>query len=131
MLFTASGLTDRATYEKSIHPDKPLGVFIRELVGLDRSEAKAAFAEYLDERRMSSGQIQFVNLLIDYFTQNGVMAPERLTQPPFASGLLGLCQPQQITDLAQRIRAINANAEAVNDEAGGEVLMAAEGKGAY
>ncbi|MNG23856.1 hypothetical protein D3C84_1085090 [compost metagenome] len=80
---------------------------------------------------MNSAQIQFVNLLIDYFTQNGVMAPERLTQPPFASGLLGLFQPQQITDLAQRIRAINANAEAVNDEAGGTVLMAAEGKGAY
>jgi type I restriction enzyme R subunit len=99
--------------------------------GLDRGEAKAAFAEYLDEQRMNSAQIQFVNLLIDYFTQNGVMAPERLTQPPFASGLFGLFQPQQITDLARRIRAINANAEAVNDEAGGAVLMAAEGKGAY
>lgn len=131
MLFTASGLTDRDTYEKSIHPDKPLGVFIRELVGLDRGEAKVAFAEYLDELRMNSAQIQFVNLLIDYFTQNGVMAPERLTQPPFASGLLTLFQPQQITDLAQRIRAINANAEAVNDEAGREVLMAAETRGGY
>ncbi|MNR57571.1 hypothetical protein D3C85_1783800 [compost metagenome] len=80
---------------------------------------------------MNSAQIQFVNLLIDYFTQNGVMAPERLTQPPFASGLLGLFQPQQITDLAQRIRAINANAEAVNEVLGEAMPMAAEGKGGY
>lgn len=34
----------------------------------------------------------------------------------------GLFQPPQITDLALRIRAINANAEVVNDTAGEEVL---------
>ena len=106
-------------------------MFVRELVGLDRGEAKAAFSEYLDERQMNSAQIQFVNLLIDYFTQNGVLAPERLTQPPFAAGLLALFQPPQIADLAQRIRAINANAEAMNEDAGGEIPMAAETRGGY
>lgn len=126
LLFVASGLPDRSTYEKSIHPDKPLGVFIRELVGLDRGEAKAAFAEYLDERQMNSAQIQFVNLLIDYFTQNGVLAPERLTQPPFAAGLLALFQAPQIADLALRIRAINANADAVNEAEEVEVPKTAE-----
>ena len=75
---------------------------------------------------MNSAQIQFVNLLIDYFTQNGVLAPERLTQPPFAAGLLSLFQAPQIADLAQRIRAINANAEAVNEPDGPEVPKTAE-----
>lgn len=126
LLFVASSLPDRVTYEKSIHPDKPLGVFIRELVGLDRGEAKVAFAEFLDEQQMNSAQIQFVNLLIDYFTQNGVLAPERLTQPPFAADLLALFQAPQIADLAKRIRAINANADAVNEAEEVEVPKTAE-----
>lgn len=131
LLFAASDLPDRATYEKNIHPNKPLGVFIRELVGLDRSEAKEAFADYLDERLMSSAQILFVTLLIDYFTQNGVLAPERLTQPPFAASLLELFQPPQIADIALRISAINANAEAVNEDEGAEMPMEAETRGGY
>lgn len=131
LLFAASGLPDRTIYEKNIHPDKSLGVFIRELIGLDRSEAKEAFADYLDERQMNSAQIQFVTLLIDYFTQNGVLAPERLTQPPFAADLLQLFQPAQIADIAQRIRVINDNAQAVNEEARGNMSMVAEATRGY
>lgn len=84
MLFQASGMKKREEYDKTIHPDKPLGVFIRELMGLDRGAAKEAFAEFLDATRMNSTQIQFINTLIDYFTQNGVMEPKQLVQPPFS-----------------------------------------------
>lgn len=80
---------------------------------------------------MSSAQILFVTLLIDYFTQNGVLAPERLTQPPFAASLLELFQPPQIADIALRISAINANAEAVNEDEGAEMPMEAETRGGY
>ncbi len=71
MLFQASGMGTRDEYDQAIHPDRPLGVFIRELVGLDRGAAKEAFAEFLDATRMNSVQIQFINTLIDYLHRMG------------------------------------------------------------
>lgn len=135
MLFKASGMKSRAEYDQTIHPEKPLGVFIRELVGLDRHAAKEAFAEFLDATHMNSAQIQFVNTLIDYFTQNGVMvmAQQSLAQPPFSDihsdSLFGLFDGAQVKVLSDKIRWINQNAEAVNDER--LMLKAAEPKPNY
>lgn len=53
--------------------EKPLGEFVREIVGLDMAAAKAAFAEYLDETYLDSDQIYFVNQIIEYIVQNGMM----------------------------------------------------------
>jgi len=52
---------------------KPLGEFVREIVGLDMNAAKEAFAEYLDETRLDSRQIYFVNQIIEYIVYNGMM----------------------------------------------------------
>ena len=52
---------------------KPLGEFVREIVGLDMTAAKAAFAQYLDETRLDSRQIYFVNQIVEYIVHNGVM----------------------------------------------------------
>lgn len=52
---------------------KPLGEFVREIVGLDMNAAKAAFAEYLDETSLDSRQIYFVNQIIEYIVHNGMM----------------------------------------------------------
>lgn len=120
MLFNASGMAARDQYDQTIHPDTSLGVFIRELVGLNRSAAKEAFAEFLDATTMNSTQIQFVNTLIDYFTQNGVMEQRQLAQPPFSdihsNSMFGLFNDEQVQLLSQKIRWINQNAEAVNEE---------------
>ena len=65
--------------------DKPLGVFVREIVGLDMSAAKAAFAEYIDEARLDSRQIYFVNQIIEYIVQNGMLQDlSILKDPPFS-----------------------------------------------
>lgn len=52
---------------------KPLGEFVREIVGLEMNAAKEAFAEYLDETRLDSRQIYFVNQIIEYIVYNGMM----------------------------------------------------------
>lgn len=63
---------------------KPLGEFVREIVGLDMRAAKEAFAEYLDETYLDSRQIYFVNQIIEYIVQNGVMKDlSVLQEPPF------------------------------------------------
>lgn len=53
--------------------NKPLGEFVREIVGLDMAAAKAAFAEYLDETNLDSRQIYFVNQIIEFIVHNGMM----------------------------------------------------------
>ena len=53
--------------------EKPLGEFVREIVGMDMNAAKEAFAEYLDEARLDSRQIYFVNQIVEYIVRNGMM----------------------------------------------------------
>ncbi len=63
---------------------KPLGEFVREIVGLDMSAAKAAFADYLNSVNLDSRQIYFVNQIIEYIVRNGVMTDMSVLQePPF------------------------------------------------
>lgn len=53
--------------------EKPLGEFVREIVGLDMAAAKEAFAEYLDETKLDSRQIHFVNQIVEFIVHNGMM----------------------------------------------------------
>ena len=53
--------------------NKPLGEFVREIVGLDMAAAKAAFADYLDEVNLDSRQIYFVNQIVEFIVHNGMM----------------------------------------------------------
>lgn len=53
--------------------EKPLGEFVREIVGLDMNAAKEAFAEYLNTVNLDSRQIYFVNQIIEYIVHNGIM----------------------------------------------------------
>ena len=53
--------------------EKPLGVFVREIVGLDMNAAKVAFSEYLNDTSLDSRQIYFVNQIVEYIVHNGMM----------------------------------------------------------
>lgn len=52
---------------------KPLGEFVREIIGLDMNAAKAAFAQYLDDTCLDSRQIYFVNQIVEYIVHNGML----------------------------------------------------------
>lgn len=103
----------RQDYENE-YGQKPLGEFVREVVGLDMNAAKAAFAEYLDETQLDSRQIYFVNQIVEYIVRNGMMKDLSVLQgPPFTDqGSVG----EVFTDLAvwagikKAIARINANA---------------------
>jgi len=53
--------------------DKPLGEFVREIVGLDMNAAKEAFSQYLEGADLDDRQIYFVNQIIEYIVHNGIM----------------------------------------------------------
>ncbi len=59
-------------YENEIG-QKPLGEFVREIVGLDMNAAKEAFSAYLSDTNMDSRQIYFVNQIIEYIVHNGML----------------------------------------------------------
>lgn len=59
-------------YEQEIGT-KPLGEFVREIVGLDMNAAKEAFSEYLTGTSLDSRQIYFVNQIVEYIVHNGLM----------------------------------------------------------
>lgn len=65
---------------------KPLGEFVREIVGLDMNAAKTAFADYLNDANLDSRQIYFVNQIVEYIVHNGMMKDLSVLQsPPFTN----------------------------------------------
>lgn len=88
-----------------------LGIFIRSLVGLDREAAIQAFSDFVNGTTSTPNQIEFVNLIVQELTQNGVMEADRLFQSPFtdlnAQGPLGIfpaAKVSQIVDVLNQIR---------------------------
>ena len=59
-------------YEREIG-SVPLGEFVRSVIGLDMTAAKAVFADYLDSTQLDSRQIYFVNQIVEYIVHNGMM----------------------------------------------------------
>lgn len=86
MLFDPETVGTRQQFEMVFGKDLRLPRFIRQLVGLDRGAAKAAFAKYLEGSGFTANQVRFVETIIDFLTKNGVMDPGLLFEPPFTDG---------------------------------------------
>ena len=67
-----SELGTKQDYENE-YGNKPLGEFVREIVGLDMNAAKEAFATFLNDTSLDSNQIYFVNQIVEYIVHNGIM----------------------------------------------------------
>ena len=78
-----SEIGTREDYEAEFG-SKPLGLFVREITGLDMNAAKQAFSKYLDESKLDSRQIYFVNQIIEYVVRNGAITDMSvLMESPF------------------------------------------------
>jgi len=93
-----------------------LGLFVRSLVGLDREAAMLAFGDLLQGGKATPEQIEFLELISNELTQNGVMPPERLFESPFtdvhAQGPLGVFPPTQVTHIVSALAQIRLRAVA-------------------
>ena len=98
------------------YQDKPLGELVREIVGLDMNSAKQAFSKYLNDVNLDDRQIYFVNQIINYIVQNGMMKNFAVMQEaPFTDkGDVGDIFTDTVVwlDIMKIIKAINANAAA-------------------
>jgi type I restriction enzyme, R subunit len=80
-----------------------LGLFVREMIGLDREAAKRAFDGFLAGKTLTANQIHFVNVVIDYLTQSGWMSAAQLYESPFTDfspkGVEGVFGPEQVLQM--------------------------------
>ncbi|HEY8789200.1 MAG TPA: type I restriction-modification enzyme R subunit C-terminal domain-containing protein [Actinopolymorphaceae bacterium] len=110
MLVAVAGEQDDITWveEKA----GALGLFIRSLVGLDRTAVNEAFAEYLDETKFSLNQVRFISLIVNELTANGVMEIERLYESPYTDyGHIDAIFPDADVDvIADILRAVKTHA---------------------
>jgi len=81
MLVQAGGSAE--VIQQATEQSHGLGIFIRSLVGLDRETAKQAFSQFVVGTTATASQLEFIDLIVQYLTENGVMEPARLYESPF------------------------------------------------
>lgn len=114
MLLAAGGtkaLIDEATKE-----NEGLGIFIRSLVGLDRETATQAFSQFITGTTATPSQIEFVDLIVQHLTENGVMEVARLYESPFTDisqhGPEAVFPAASVTQIERVLKDIRARAVA-------------------
>jgi type I restriction enzyme R subunit len=93
MLFEGSGCQTQDAFKRALG-DKPVGVFVRSILGLDKVAVQEAFSEFLSNGPLNSVQIEFVNDIIKLLTYKGQIDPRMLFEQPFTkfheSGVAGV-----------------------------------------
>lgn len=114
MLEAAGGSSSQI--QAAAEQSEGLGVFVRSLVGLERTAVMEAFASFINGNTLSANQFEFLEMIIQELIQNGVMAPDRLFQSPYtdlnAQGPAGIFPPAKVTELVQVLDTIRQRAAA-------------------
>ena len=77
-------LGSKEDYVKT-YGEKPVGMLVRELLGMDQQAVNEAFSEFITDSSLNSRQIDFVKMIISYIVKNGniVDVKSTFTQQPF------------------------------------------------
>ncbi|WP_216597608.1 DEAD/DEAH box helicase family protein [Persicobacter sp. CCB-QB2] len=102
---------------KDAMKDKPLGAFIRSILGLEQSVAQSLFADYLNNQKLTATQMNFINMIVQYLKKNGVMDIGQLYESPFShihsDGIDGVFGDQQADHIIGILEQVNLNAGGV------------------
>ena len=111
-MLTESGAGEPEELERAAEQAQGLGIFIRSLVGLDRDAATDALSTFIAGRTLTANQLDFVNLIITYLTEHGVMDIGRLYEAPFTDhapagpeDLFSGADIEALVDLLDQVRA--------------------------
>lgn len=95
--------------------EQPLGIFVRNIVGLDIEVTNLLFADFISIGNLNANQITFIQKIITYLNQKGVIEKQLLTQSPFNEqhdqGVFGIFPEEDKFDTIIRvINQVNENA---------------------
>jgi type I restriction enzyme R subunit len=93
---------DKHLIEQAKQASGGLGLFVRSLLGLERGAAMDAMAEFLNEGNATASQHEFITMIVNYLTQDGVIEPSRLYEAPFTS--ITATGPDSIFDNTKIVR---------------------------
>jgi type I restriction enzyme R subunit len=83
LLFTEDAANSKEEFIQH-YGEKPLGIFIRSVVGLSKEALNHAFADFISKGNLSANQMTFVRTIIEYMSKNGSVDKAALVdQPPF------------------------------------------------
>lgn len=88
---------------------------MQSLVGPDRDDAKRGFGAFLSGTKYTSAQIDFVNGVIDYLTERGVIELSQLSSAPLTSHpdeIFGVF-PDDYAALLSVVKSISASARVI------------------
>lgn len=113
ILFDGSIVGSKQDYVDT-YGNKPLGEFVRGIVGLDIAAAQEAFAEFIQSGSLRANQMTFINTIINYLTKNGMIDKGMLFESPFTNihdqGLLGVFDDADATKVIKLVDRVNENA---------------------
>lgn len=77
-------LGSKEDYVKN-YGEKPVGMLVRELLGMDQQAVNEAFSEFITDSSLNSRQIDFVKMIVSYIVKNGNIVDVKSTfsQQPF------------------------------------------------
>jgi type I restriction enzyme, R subunit len=108
------GTKEQFNKEFSSNEENSFGIFVRSLVGLERSAAQDAFASLLQRTNLNANQIDFINKIIDYLSVNGVLEPGKLLDQPFVSlhheGVYGIFDESTVDDIVSVVNSLKESA---------------------
>jgi type I restriction enzyme R subunit len=111
-----AGIGEAGDIERARKTSHGFGRFVRSIVGLDRAAVREAFGEFLAAGIATAAQIEFINMVIEHLTDQGVMDPALLYEPPFTdvapTGPEKLFDEDKVMRLFTKIQAINDSAVA-------------------
>jgi type I restriction enzyme R subunit len=80
-----SGIGTPDDFTRAKTDSQGLGLFVRSLVGMDRTAAKDAFADFLAGKTLRPTQSEFIDMIVEHLTDGGVMEVARLYESPFTN----------------------------------------------
>src|SRR5882672_10486519 len=104
-----AGVGEAGDIERARETSHGFGRFVRSIAGLDRAAVRDTFGEFLAAGIATATQIEFINMVIEHLTDQGVMDPALLYEPPFTdiapTGPDQLFDEEKVTRLFSRIKA--------------------------
>ncbi|MCV3243292.1 DEAD/DEAH box helicase family protein [Mesorhizobium sp. ZC-5] len=115
-----AGIGEAGDIERARETSHGFGRFVRSLVGLERAAVSEAFGEFLSSGTATASQIEFVGMIVEHLTDQGLMDPSLLYEPPFTdvapTGPEQVFEEGRVVHLVGKIRELNDSAVAADED---------------